>query len=209
MTSRSRETGARSQDGIRGRQDHPVATSEGARPALCRSLDERDFRRWYWTLEELRRFARTLGLSASGSKAEVADRIAAALSGRSQPTRARSSTTNQMSGALTRGTLIPPDQRATQDLRRYFESEIGRSFRFNGHMRALLRRGGVTLGDAIDYWYATLNSELPAQSESLEYNRFTKAWHRAHPKGTPADSRAAWLRYRALPADQRPPIADA
>ncbi len=185
------------------------SNSRAARPALSRALGEEDFRRWYWTLEELRRFARALGVSPSGRKAEVGERIAAELSGRSQPTNVRSTTTDRLSGPLTRNTVIPPNQRATQELRRYFEGAIGKSFRFNGHMRALLGKGNVTLGEALDFWYATLGSELPDQSESLEFNRFTKAWHRAHPGGTPAQSRAAWLRYRALPADQRPPIADA
>ncbi|MGE0323714.1 MAG: DUF6434 domain-containing protein [Polyangiaceae bacterium] len=179
------------------------------RPRLSRSLREQDFRRWYWTLEELRRFARTLGVSASGPKADVAERIAAALSGRRQPASVRSATADQLCGALSPSTLIPPNQRATQELRRYFEAKIGKSFRFNGHMRALLGRGNVTLEEAVAFWHATVNTELPPQSESLEFNRFTKAWHRAHPDGTPGEARAAWLRYRALPADERPPVAEA
>ena len=183
--------------------------SEPMRPPLTPSLDEGEFRRWYWTLAELQAFARSLGVPASGRKADVTERIAAALAGRPRPTITRGSTTNHLAGPLTRDTLVPPGQRATQELRRFFEAEIGPSFRFNGHMRAALTAGDITLGQAVDLWYETAGLELPKQSQSLEFNRFTKAWHAAHPDGTPEQSRAAWMRYRSLPADQRPPVADA
>ncbi|MEM9131142.1 MAG: DUF6434 domain-containing protein [Actinomycetota bacterium] len=187
----------------------PSETPDNGRPALSPDLDEAELRRWYWTLEELRGLARTLGVSASGRKADVTERIAAALSGRVVPAIRRSTTANQMSGPLTRSTVVPPNQRATVELRRYFEAEIGSSFRFNGHMRALLKEGDVTLGQAVEHWHHTVGTELPPQSESLEFNRFTKAWHRAHPDRSPDEARAAWLRYRALPTDQRPAVADA
>ncbi|MEM7325797.1 MAG: DUF6434 domain-containing protein [Actinomycetota bacterium] len=183
--------------------------AEPNRPVLSSALGEAEFRRWYWTLRELQGFARTIGVSPSGRKAEVTERIAAALSGRPQPTAERPSTVDHLAGPLTRDTVVPPKQRATQELRAFFTTEIGPSFRFNGHMRDLLGRGNVTLGQAIDHWFETVGTELGNQSESLEFNRFTRAWHDAHPTGTPAESRAAWKRYRSLPTDRRPPIADA
>ncbi|MEL6981342.1 MAG: DUF6434 domain-containing protein [Actinomycetota bacterium] len=182
---------------------------EPARPDLTLALTEDEFRRWYWTLAELQSFARSVGVSASGRKADVTDRLAATLGGRAQPRATRRSTTDGITEPLTPDTMIPPNQRSTGQLRHYFEDAIGPSFRFNGHMRALLADGGVTLADAVDHWYATLGTELPTQSESLEFNRFTKAWHRANPDGSPGAARAAWARYRALPSDQRPPIAEA
>ncbi|WP_141898293.1 SAP domain-containing protein [Paramicrobacterium agarici] len=52
------------------------------RPALSAALSEQEFRRWYWLKEELQRFARSLGVSASGSKDVLSARIAAHLSDR-------------------------------------------------------------------------------------------------------------------------------
>ena len=181
-------------------------TGQPARPAATPNLTEDEFRRWYWTLAELRSLARTLGVSPSGRKAEVTERIAATLAGRSVPPTAPASTGDRIEEPLGPETVIPPDQRATQVLRRYFEAEIGPSFRFNGHMRALLAEGGVTLAEAVEHWHRTLGAELPEQSESLEFNRFTKAWHRANPGGTAGESRQAWKRHRSLPRDQRPPV---
>lgn len=184
------------------------SAKQSERPELSAKLAEDEFRRWYWTLAELQVFARSIDISASGRKADLADRIAAALAGRRPPRTKRSVTADHLEGSLDRTTRIPANQRSTQELRRFFEDAIGPSFRFNGHMRSFLLAGNATLGDAVDHWYATSGTELPPQSTSLEFNRFTKAWHDTHPKGSPSEARSAWETYRALPVDQRPDVAD-
>ena len=185
----------------------PRPSKNEERPPLTSTLSEDEFRRWYWTLAELQPFARELGVSATGLKPDVADRIAAKLGGRPQPPRVvRKPSGPQLTGELTRDTVIPVGQKSTRELRRFFETEIGPGFRYNGHMRAFLAAGNATLGDAVDHWHATKKLPLPKQSDSLEFNRFTKAWHTANPNGTIAESRKAWADYRALPVDKRPPI---
>lgn len=164
--------------------------------------------RWYWAMAELQPFARTLGLRAAGPKAELIERIAARLAGREhtdKPHR-RPPTPPPMTRPLTASTLIPEGQRSTELLRAFFESEIGPSFTFNGHIRAFLLTGGATLRDAVEHWYRTVGTALPTQSESLEFNQFTQAWHAAHPEGTTTQCRQAWREHRALPLDQRPPV---
>lgn len=180
------------------------------RPSLSDALTEQEFRRWYWTMAELQPFARSMGLGATGPKLALTERIAAHLGNRTLPkSPTRKTPSQQISGPLTRETQIPPGQRSTLSLRTFFEEEIGRAFRFNGHMRAFLRKGGATLGDAVEHWYETVGTPLPQQSTSLEFNKFTHEWHLRHPDGTAADCRAAWARYRKLPTDQRPDLADA
>lgn len=176
------------------------------RPELNDSLDEQEFRRWYFTMAELQPFARTLGVRAAGPKGQLTERIAAKLAGRPQPSESRPRpASQQMTGPLSRSTVIPEGQRSTEELRAFFTAEIGPTFTFNGHMRSYLRGGGATLGDAIDHWQRTVETPLPKQSESLEFNRFTRAWHAANPEGTAAQCRQAWAAFRALPADERPP----
>lgn len=181
------------------------------RPPLTEELSEAEFGRWYWTLAELQTFARSVGVRATGRKPEVAARIAAHLGGREQPRATpRQRATPQLTGQLTRDTVIPPGQKSTRHLREFFETEIGSSFRFDGHMRPFLANSeGATLGDAIDYWFATRGVPMPTQPASLEFNAFTKEWHRHHPQGSASACRAAWQRYRALPVDQRPAVRDA
>ena len=178
---------------------------------LTEELAEAEFVRWYWTLAELQAFARSVGVRATGRKLEVSARIAAHLGGRSQPRATpRPKATPQLTGELCADTVIPHGQKSTRHLREFFEAEIGPSFRFDGHMRPFLADpNGATLGDAIDHWHATRGVPLPRQSSSLEFNAFTKEWHRHHPAGTTTACRAAWQRYRALPVDQRPAVRDA
>jgi hypothetical protein len=181
------------------------------RPLLTPNLTEQEFGRWYWTLAELQSFARSVGVPASGVKPDVSARIAAHLSGRPAPSSpARVADTPQLAGPLDRTTVIPAGQKSTRHLREFFEREIGPSFRFDGHMRPFLKHSnGATLGDAIEHWYSTRDVPLPRQSASLEFNAFTKEWHRHHPTGSADDCRAAWQRYRSLPVDQRPPVREA
>jgi SAP domain-containing new25 len=51
------------------------------RPPLSPSLDAVEFRRWYWLKQELVDFAKQEGLSASGDKPNLANRIALFLGG--------------------------------------------------------------------------------------------------------------------------------
>jgi hypothetical protein len=178
---------------------------------LTAELTEAEFGRWYWTLAELQAFARSVGVRATGRKSEVTDRIAAHLGGRDQPdAEPRPPATPQLTGELRADTVIPHGQKSTRHLREFFDAEIGPSFRFDGHMRPFLAdANGATLGDAIDHWHATRGLPLPTQSPSLEFNAFTKEWHRHHPTGTTTACRAAWQRYRRLPVDQRPAVRDA
>lgn len=181
------------------------------RPELTPSLAEAEFRRWYYTMAELQPFARQIGVSASGPKAALNDRIAAFLGGREVP-KPNTKRTNspQLEPPFDRSTVIPNGQRSTPVLRPFFEEHIGPSFRFDGHMRKFLKESnGATLGDAIDHWHETRGQDLPTQSKSLEFNAFTKEWHRHHPHGSVTDCRAAWDRFRSLPIDQRPNVADA
>lgn len=175
------------------------------RPDLSAELSGSELQRWYWTMAELQPFARAVGVRAAGPKAALVQRLAAHLDGRqyleqSNPSKA----TPQLHGTFDETTVIPEGQRSSTELRAFFEDRIGPTFRFDGHMRAFLKSSGsATLGDAIAHWYNTRGLQLPEQSSSLEFNRFTKKWHEAHPAGSAAEAREAWARYRALPTDER------
>ena len=61
---------------------HRVSNHEDERPPLTDKLSGAEFRRWYWLKDELSGFARSLGVTAAGSKQVLAERIAARLDGR-------------------------------------------------------------------------------------------------------------------------------
>jgi hypothetical protein len=180
------------------------------RPPLSPSLDPAEFRRWYWLKQELADFAKQEGLSASGDKPTLANRIALFLGG-ADPQVAGASTkavrqtvSKRLSEPLTSETVLGPKQASSQQLRTFFEEAIGPRFAYDIHMRTFLASNETkTLGEAVAHWHATRNSAKPETLPQLELVRFTKAWHRAHPTGTQLQCRAAWKLYKSLPVDQR------
>jgi hypothetical protein len=173
------------------------------RPKLVPTISEPEFRRWYWLRDELAVFARTLGISASGSKPELANRIAAALAGRDIAVPERQPAGRQLAGPLTAQTVIPPGQRSSQLLRKFFRAHLGPSFRFDGAMRSFIATGGATLGDAVEHWHATRDTAPKPIASQFELNRFARQWHEDHPAGTRDELMRAWWAYRALPTDAR------
>lgn len=177
------------------------------RPALCEVTTGAELARWYWLKAELIGHARDLGIVTTGSKAVLTERIAAYLDGRTPApagTRRRATASTQLSGPLDADTVIPAGQRASRALRAYFVDAVGPSFRFDEAMRTYIADGaGMTLGDAVDHWYATRDRPRTEIGAQFEFNRFIRDWHRDHPSGTAAEARAAWARYRSLPVDRR------
>ena len=173
------------------------------RPALDAQLPAAEFRRWYWTVAELRAFAMQLGIPSTGVKAELNARIAAALSGEELPSAPRQQR-NRLLPPLTRETVIPPGVVLSRELRDWFAAEIGPQFHSDQHMRDFMRQGsGRTLGDAVDHWYATRDAPRPEISGQFELNRFTRDWRAGNPDGTREELLAAWAQYRDTPADER------
>ena len=178
------------------------------RPALAADLSADEFLRWYWTVAELRPFAKQLGVASTGTKGELNVRIEAALRGQTPPVVDRVRR-QRLTPPLDRSTVIPAGVVLTRELRDWFAEQIGPQFHSDHHMRAFLRDGeGRTLGDAVDHWYATRDAPAPQIGAQFELNRFTRAWRAAHPDGTREQLLAAWADYRATPADQRQPLPE-
>ena len=163
-------------------------------------MTESEFAQWYWLREELASFARELGLSASGGKRDIESRIAAKLGGRAPSAPVRRTNGRQLDGELSRQTVLPPGQRSSQLLRKFFENEIGPAFHFDAAMRTYISDGaGRTLGEAIEHWRATRTTSPTSIDEQFEYNRFTRQWYAEHPGSDRSQLLAAWWQYRGSP----------
>lgn len=177
------------------------------RPPLTATLSGAELLRWYWLTEELRPFARQLGVHSGGGKQELTARIAAALDGRSVPPPAtrRPPAAPALAEPLTPATRIPDGQRCTQQLRRYFRHAVGPGFRFDAAIRDFLAAGeGRTLADAVEHWHRTRSAPPRAIGTQFELNRFVRGWHADHPDGLHAEALEAWRTHRAQPVDGRP-----
>jgi hypothetical protein len=155
---------------------------------------------------ELVHFARQLGISAAGDKPTLAERIAARLENSPAPaSQMRKTVSRHLPEPLTHETVLPPNQAASQQLKAWFRSEIGPRFTFDIHMRTFISSDEEkTLGQAEAHWYETRRATKPETLPQLEYVRFTREWHLAHPKGTATECREAWKQHKALPIDERP-----
>jgi hypothetical protein len=187
------------------------------RPALTAATRPEDFRAFYWLEAELLAFCRQHGLGTAGGKEALAARIADFLATgvaparpppprpppAARPARARTAPAGSAGGMpaeLSLGTRITAGLRCSQQLRAFFERELGPRFHFDGVMRDFVRTGeGRTLQEAVDAWRAA-RARPRAKTEiapQFEYNRFTRAWFEAHPDGTRAEALAAWKAHRA------------
>lgn len=177
------------------------------RPELTAALCGRELMRWYWLKDELPAFARELGIRTTGGKEVLARRIAAALDGVpfDEPARVARAGTAQLAGELTSATVIPAGQRCSQVVRAWFVAQVGASFGFDATMRAFFTEtdGTQTLQDALDHYRANRDQGAKPIDAQFEYNRFTRAWHDAHPGGNRHELLRAWRAYRASPVDER------
>lgn len=177
------------------------------RPSLTSALTGAELLRWYWLKDELADFARQLGIRATGSKTLLTQRIAAHLDGTAftEPTTTRASPVAQLAAPLTPATVIPRGQRCSQVVRAWFVRQVGASFGFDAEMRDFFAStdGTQTMQDALDHYLRTRGQGSKDIDAQFEYNRFTRAWHTAHPSGTRDDLIAAWHEYRCSPIDSR------
>jgi hypothetical protein len=173
-----------------------------ARPDPGDIDDETEFRRWYWTVAELRLIAQHLHVPTSGTKVALADRIADQLAGRPATAVARPAR-NRIPAPLTPASVIPPGVILDRQLRDWFVAQVGPSFRSDTHLRTFLRDSpGATLGDALAHWHATRDAPAPDIEAQFEFNRFVREHRADQPSASHADVVAAWRQRRSQPREQ-------
>lgn len=170
------------------------------RPHLNPSLSSAEFAAWYWLKKELSAFCPTVGLSASGSKHEIAQRIVLYLDGKDQPFMQQRQR-DVMPNVFELATVVGTGWRLTRELRAFFESVCGRRFRFNGALRdffASQASAGKTLADAVKIYQDSLlqKDSLTIIAPQFQYNRHCREFFANHPGATRAEAIAAWRKKR-------------
>jgi hypothetical protein len=177
---------------------------ETARPDPDEVVTSSQLLGWYWTRAQLDQIARRLGVSKSGNKATLTQRLEHHLDGIPAREAPRPRVAPQLTPPFDPSDVVPPGQRMTRALRDWFVERVGSSFRFDFYMRAFFTDpAGRTLSDAIDLWHATRDAPAPQIGAQFEYNRFTRAFRQAHPEATRSDLLEAWQRYKDTPTHDR------
>jgi hypothetical protein len=154
------------------------------RPELNKSISPKDFKEFYWLKEELVDFCRLEGLQTSGGKIEISERIIHYLkTGTSQKVERKpkpESTFNWKTEELTLNTVITDNYKNSENVRSFFEANIGRGFKFNIQFMSWMKYNvGKTLGDALNQ-YKQITSEKKQDTNKkeiapqFEYNTYLR-----------------------------------
>ncbi len=188
----------------------PRAKELERRPDIGQVSDGAELRRWYWSKEELVAHARTLGLKRTGGKFLILDRIAHFLDTgeREFPgdvTVKPRSKCDWHSAPLTRETVITDSYKNTQNVRRFFKSELGDSFKFNiAFMEWMRTNTGRTLADACVAYreIRAVEKDTPAAiPDHNQFNQYTRDFLDDNPDLSMDDVRRVWALKIALPSE--------
>lgn len=131
-----------------------------SRPNLNIEISVKDFKDFYWLKEELLEFCRTEGLKTNGGKIEISERIVyylktglTELGQVNKKIKKPKSDFNWQSEKLLLETKITNNYKNTENVRKFFEQEIGKHFKFNVRLMNWMKiNSGKTLEEAIEEW---------------------------------------------------------
>lgn len=179
------------------------------RPDLKKEISIKEFKDYYWLKEELQDFCRENGMSASGSKLEISERIETFLrTGEIKKPLRKSRVPNkkELQSELSLDTVITENHRCSQDVRAFFKSVIPK-FHFSTYIQNYFKNNiGKTYLDVVDAWYEEEERKKdPSYKKTIapqfEYNQFIRDFF-ADPKnqGKSRDEAIeAWNTIKKLP----------
>ncbi|KAA0549832.1 SAP domain-containing protein [Bacillus sp. BGMRC 2118] len=149
------------------------------RPILTESCCVESFKNFYWLKEELQSFCREHGISAAGSKMEIADRIETYLRTGEiiHPTRKTRPAKLDSRVELSLDTVITENHRCSQDVRAFFKSVIP-TFHFSTYIQNYMKQGaGKTYRDVVNAWHEEEQRKKDPSYKKViapqfEYNQF-------------------------------------
>lgn len=168
------------------------------RPKLNLQTTPNDFLSYYWLKEELINFLREHNLSTTGSKQDLTTKISQFLATgirENKPPQKLVKRTNTMPKTFTRRSMIESGWRCSQELRAFFEQEIGIHFHFDSVMRDFVHHGtGKSLNEAIETWEEAQRNPIQEKtiSPQFEYNRHIREYFKTHPQAKLKEAIQAW-----------------
>lgn len=148
------------------------------RPVLDKNIDSKTFRDFYYLKEELVNFCRENGISVSGGKMEIADRISYFLD-----TGKVLSALTVRKKAITMSTIsedtkIEANFVCSEKHRAFFREHIGSGFSFNVAFQKWLKSNtGKTYKEAIAAYYQILEDKKKGKAKidkQFEYNTYIR-----------------------------------
>lgn len=183
------------------------------RPTLTKEISVQRFQDFYWLKEELQSFCRGNGISTTGSKIEITERIETFLRTGEiiKPIRkTRMNKKAEPQGELSLDTIITENHRCSQRVRAFFKTVIP-NFHFSTYIQNYIKSNvGKTYRDVVNAWYEEeIRKKNPFYKTEIapqfEYNQFIRDFF-ADPKnkGKSRDEAiAAWNIVKKLPGSNK------
>ena len=177
------------------------------RPDLTKDLDVDTFRNFYYLKEELMHFCRENNIPVSGSKDELASRIASFLeTGEILPAASKRKETVNLD-LITETTVIEKNIVCSEKHRAFFREKIGKNFSFNvGFQKWLKGNAGKTYGDAITAYYQILEEKKKGKTvidKQFEYNTYIRDFFEDNKGRSLEDAIKCWKYKKGLKGHNR------
>lgn len=182
------------------------------RPILDHKISTKDFKDYYWLKVELRKFCKEIGMSPSGGKIEISNRIIEYLETGKIP---KTITTkriqlNKAKGPITKETIIGVDHRSYKEKRDFLRSHIGNQFHFTTHLLDYFKQnvGKKNYSDFIEEWYKEqeLNKDpnfIKEIAPQFEYNTYMRDFLKDNPGKTRKEAIEYWKIKKSKPGDNK------
>lgn len=164
---------------------------------LEKNMDSSIFKSYYYLKEELAAFCRKEGLQTTGSKTELAERIATYLE-TGQKTRISYKSHKQPSPIIhiTKETEIERDFVCSEKHRSFFKQIIDKSFSFNVAFQKWLKsNAGKTYQDAIEAYHQIQEEKKKGKTtigQQFEYNTYIRDFFADNPDKSLQDAIKCW-----------------
>lgn len=179
------------------------------RPILTTKISVDSFKEFYWLKAELQTFCRENGLSTSGSKLEITDRIETFIrTGEIKKSIKNSKVSKKIETQinLSLNTIITENHRCSQNVRKFFKTIIPK-FHFSTYIQDYFKHNvGKTYRDAVDAWFEEeARKKDPLFKKNIapqfEYNQFIRDYFQdVKNKGKSRDEAIkAWYEVKKLP----------
>jgi len=182
------------------------------RPDLNKEININDFKDYYWLKSELMIFCREVGISSSGGKIEIANRIAEYLETGKVTKKAATKKTKlpKATQPITNETIIGIEYRTYKEKKEFLKSAIGNHFHFTIHLLDYFKKntGKRTYGDLVKEWYHEQELQKDPNfvkeiAPQFEYNTYIRDFMKDNPNKTRNDAIKYWKIKKSKPGNNK------
>jgi len=182
------------------------------RPNLNKEISIKDFKDFYWLKSELISFCREIGLSSSGGKIEIANRISKYLETGKITKKATTKKPKlpKATQPITNGTVIGIEYRTYKEKKEFLKSVIGNQFHFTINLLDYFKKntGKRTYGDLIKEWYKEQELKKDPNfakeiAPQFEYNTYIRDFMKNNPNKTRNDAIKYWKIKKSKPGNNK------